>query len=203
LAYGRAKAEALWFQWNYPDAPWITADAVRLLHHWLRPSHVGLEWGAGRSTHWLAGRVNRLVSVEHNPAWVGALQRRIARAGAENVELRHIPRGDDRYPRAVADGEYDFVLVDGVRRDECALAAIRHVRPGGVLIIDDAERYLPLAWRPAGLPGCAPDLRRDPAPSTPLWADAAEALRHWPLVWTSDGVSDTCIAVRPTATPRA
>jgi len=52
-----------------PDHPWLTADMVRILETWLKPTDVGLEFGSGRSTIWFANRLKKLTSVEHNKEW--------------------------------------------------------------------------------------------------------------------------------------
>jgi hypothetical protein len=77
------------------------------------------------------------------------------------------------------------------RRDSCALAAVPRVRPGGLLIVDDAHRYLPsISVAPLSLgPG-----RRA---ATPTWDEFCSLVADWVPHWTSDGVRDTAIWVRP------
>ena len=36
----------------------------------------------------------------------------------------------------------DFALIDRTYRDHCAIAALDRIRPGGVMVIDNVERYL-------------------------------------------------------------
>ena len=60
------RTELLLYERRHPDLPWLTREAVDFLASWLQPSDHGLEWGSGRSTVWLAQRVSRLVSIEHN-----------------------------------------------------------------------------------------------------------------------------------------
>ena len=82
--WNRLKA-ALHERWS-PDLPWLTCDAVFILSTMLRPSDVGLEWGSGRSTIWLAERVKRLTSMEHDPGWHEMVSHGLAEAGISNVE---------------------------------------------------------------------------------------------------------------------
>jgi len=190
------KARAALYEWTHPDYPWLTRQANRLLEEWLRPSHVGLEWGSGRSTAWIAHRVAALTSIEHDPAWFHRAQTTLARRGLKNVSLRLV---DPRSPEYVAgagefpDGSLDFALVDGLseRRDACAGAVVTKIRPGGLLIVDDVHRYLPSGSRsPLALgPGSRP--------LTPLWEKLASQIRDWPVTWTSDGVRDTAVWQRP------
>jgi hypothetical protein len=44
-------------------------SAAKWLERHLLPSHVGIEWGSGRSTIWLARRVKFLWSIETNSDW--------------------------------------------------------------------------------------------------------------------------------------
>jgi len=62
-----------------------------------------------------------------------------------------------------------------------------------MLIIDNVNRYLPCLSK-------APSSRR-PAlgPVTPVWAEVADGLRGWRTIWTSSGVTDTAIFIRPGA----
>jgi len=36
----------------------------------------------------------------------------------------------------------DFILIDGKKRDSCALAALPRIKPGGIIIVDDVHRYI-------------------------------------------------------------
>jgi hypothetical protein len=62
---------------RHPDAPWLTIEAVAFLEHRLACDGVGFEWGSGRSTVWLARRVRRLTSIEHDPTWFEKIRRRL------------------------------------------------------------------------------------------------------------------------------
>ena len=45
--------------------------------------------------------------------------------------------------RAFAKDSLDFVLVDGGYRDSCMSVIPEYIRPGGLLILDNANWYLP------------------------------------------------------------
>lgn len=188
------------YQRRHPDAPWLTAEAVRLLDTMLRPSDTGAEFGSGRSTLWLARRCAQLTSVEHDESWHASVSAALARAGITRVDYQCHPRDEpdvsgDRsaYAKAaqlIGDESIDFALVDGVYRDYVALFLLPKIRPGGMLIIDDVHRYLPSSTRsPASL--------RPPATAaTPGWEQAAAELARWRQIWTTNGVSDTAIFVK-------
>jgi SAM-dependent methyltransferase len=182
-----------------PDVPWITPAAVAFLDEWLGPQDVGIEWGSGRSTAWLASRVGRLVSIEHDLGWYRKTADELARRHLENVEyvLAELADGaggpDHPYvaaARKAPAGEVSFVLVDGLLRDHCAKLAMELLRPGGLLVIDDAQRYLPHASRSPNALGEHPTALGD------IWQGVHHELRTWRRYWTSNGIKDTVFYVR-------
>jgi len=174
---------------------------VSLLGQILRPEDQGLEWGAGRSTPWLAGRLGSLTSVEHDPEWSLRVQGMLDRAGvADGVRLVLAEdgvdeRSDSRYVRVAsefADESLDFCLVDGMARDHCALRVLDKLRLGGILVIDNVNWYLPRHPRSR-----APGSRSmSEGPATREWAEVSERLRAWRGIWTTDGITDTALWIR-------
>jgi len=184
------------------DKPWLTRDAVGLLDSWIRSNDTGLECGSGRSTVWFARRVAKMTSVEHSSAWFEKVSGRLNEAGvAGRVDFRLCPdgeaeRADTAYVgsiRRLAPASVDFVIIDGVSRDHCALAAIPVLRPGGLLVVDNANWYIPRHPR-----SVAPNSRglRDGFSSTE-WQKFGDAVSEWRYVWTSNGITDTCIWLKP------
>ncbi len=192
LRYFGDKTLATSYACLHPKAPWLTRHAVRALDARIEPSMEGFEWGAGRSTIWIARRLARLVSIEHSPEWHARVARMLERSGATNVALRLTLPDPDAYVAPITetpDATLDIVLVDGISvlRDRCVLAAIPKLKPGGMLVLDDAQRYLPRSSRSPEAIG------PNAEPPTLHWASVAAALNAWPLIWTSDGVKDTAI----------
>lgn len=196
VRYAADRARLSLYQLTHPGAPWLTPGAVAYLERWLRPDHVGLEWGAGRSTLWFSQRVDRLISIEHDPAWYAHVRNGLLASPRNNVELYLCANEADEYllpARGLPDASLDFVLVDGFSelRDRCALSAIPKIRPGGLLILDDVHRYLPSNSR-------AP-LARPPGAgaATERWEAVAVAVADWSLTNTGSGVTNTAILQRP------
>src|SRR5579875_661346 len=184
----------------HPDAPWITAAAFTVLANLLCRTDRGLEYGSGRSTVWLAAHSANLLSVEHDPLWQRRVAQQLEARVLTNVSCRLVRATPERWWGAEHDAyveadpalrpeSLDYALVDGLFRDECALHAASLLAPGGVLIVDNANWYLPHATR-------APSSTS--APATRRWAEFAALTRDWPQVWTSNGVWDTAVWFKPT-----
>jgi len=117
----------------------------------------GLEFGSGRSTVWFAGKLRRLTSVEHDPDWFATISRKLADAGLRNVDYRLIPLDHpksapeqevyDPLPKYVAiaadfpDESLDFIVVDGHYRSHCIRQSHCKLKPGGFLLVDDANLW--------------------------------------------------------------
>ena len=191
------------YERSHPGHPWLTRQAVAVLSDWLEDGDRGLEWGSGRSTVWLASRVVQLMSIEHNPEWYEKVHSILEEKGLRNVDYRKAEvdpasssSPEHPYVSAAAElteGSLDFVLVDGVMRDHCTTLATRLLKPGGLLVLDNVERYFPHDSR-------SPEsIGPDGQPPTELWREVLEELQAWRRIWTCDGIADTAFYVKPPA----
>jgi len=141
---------------------------IRWLDSYLRPSMDVFEYGAGGSTPFVARRVHRLISVEHDPRWFTVVSDVLAVEGIRNCALRLVPAVKserattvpygprsytsfaphtkgytfEAYVRTIedyADGAFDLVIVDGYARPSAVAHAIPKIRPGGYLLLDDSD----------------------------------------------------------------
>jgi len=186
----------------HPHWPWLTRKAVRFLEVWLKPTDNVFEWGSGRSTLWLAQQVRRIISIETDAAWLELVWTKTMFHHLDNVELKFCPDAAanrterDEYVSAIANTgkDFDLVIVDGpVKRDLCALAALPNVKPGGLLLLDNVNWYLPSSSR-------SPSSRSEKdGTGSVKWAQFAQQVSNWRLIWTTNGVFDTAIWVKPTA----
>jgi hypothetical protein len=124
------------------------------------------EYGSGGSTRFWLSQGAQCVSIEHDPAWFEVVR---ARLGGAKVDYRLIEPepatevgrsaadpeaylSDDEHYRGMsfrkyagaidefAAGHFDIVMVDGRARPSCLMHAADKVRPGGLLVLDNAER---------------------------------------------------------------
>lgn len=187
------------YERRYPGAPWLTASMVRILESWLRPEDRGIEWGSGRSTIWFAERVASLVSVEHDANWYRSVSDELRKRQLNNVHY-FLCESEEDYKR-VADTmaleSLDFCLVDGEARDDCALAALSLLKPGGIVIVDNLNFYLPTQSR-------SPFSRRPwQGCYTPKWERFHQSVGGWRHVSTTNGVFDTGLWVKPASVGHA
>lgn len=186
----------------HPQWPWWTPKAVEILERCLKPSDIVFEWGAGRSTLWLARRVHQITSVEHDPAWFEKVRDRADRLQLANIALKLVGQeaaGEEHESQASAyagaicrfGDSFDVIIIDGIHRGRCALAAVRKLRSGGMIVVDNGNWYLPSASR-------APASRTPhQGAASPEWAEFGECVSDWQTFWTSDGVTDTVIWIAP------
>lgn len=184
----------IWIR-THPDVPWLTRQAVEILEQRLKPTDVGLEWGSGRSTLWFARRVSHLTSIEHSDRWYKRIKKMLSDKGIDNVDLLYAPleakaQSQSNYVRAAAElpkASLDFVLVDGRLRDRCTDLALQLLKQGGMLIIDDAARYIRHSYC------CPQSVMTQNVPPTPLWSKITAELQalETEAIWTSDGVTAT------------
>jgi hypothetical protein len=147
--------------------PWVTFDATRAIEEHL-PVHARVfEFGAGNSTVYWAGRGAQVWSVEGDREWFDLLQHHVNAKGLGSVKLQYAA-DPAAYTGAISGlgvESFDMVVVDGAFRRDCVLAAISHVKPGGMLVVDNTDWHwfredpikgVPDDWRREIFPGFAP-----------------------------------------------
>jgi SAM-dependent methyltransferase len=129
-----------------PERPWIVPAAIGWLGRRIGSDWSLLELGAGRSTVWFARRAGSVLSFEDNEFWARQTRTRSDELGLGNVDLRVGPI--EELPNAVAalpDDRFDLVVVDfleapTVTRVDVLKPAMKKVRAGGFLLLDDSDR---------------------------------------------------------------
>lgn len=120
-------------------SPWLGYRATARLDHLIQKDWIVLEFGSGMSSLFFAARCLRLISVESDPAWHGEITKRLAAEGLRNVDYRlRDPTNYVDHPD-IPDRSVDLVVVDGIRRDLEAAAALHKVKPGGYVLYDNSD----------------------------------------------------------------
>ncbi len=188
-------------------SPWFTAEAVALLTQLVRSDDIALEWGSGRSTIWLGQRVHQLTSVESNREWFERVSTWVKEKKLNNIKLvmaqlsslapSEVQDLDKFEPEYLSPAQrfhpesLDLVIVDGDCRAHSTLLSIPLLRPGGLLIIDNVNWFLPSDSISPTSRGVAE------GPASSLWSSVANVLEPWRRIWTSNGVTDTAIFIKP------
>jgi len=159
-----------WFRSQLPghsplqdEMPWITFRAIDWLDGFLKPDMNVFEYGAGGSTLYLAKRVRRVVSVEHDEGFHELVSSILTNRSIANCELilhkaepcndsnRHFASHQKKYQGfcfesyvkaidAYQDHSFDLVLVDGRARMACVERARSKLKPSGALVLDNSDR---------------------------------------------------------------
>lgn len=123
--------------------PGLTTGAIEFLENFFKENQDAkvLEFGSGGSTIWISKLARKLVSIEHDVEWYSRLKKYLQSEERENkVDLRLLAKPYYEVCKEFSKAEFDLVIVDGSHRYKCLKASIRVLKPGGVLMLDDAER---------------------------------------------------------------
>ena len=143
------------------SVPMMTFDAIGWLRTYLRGDMRVFEYGSGGSTVFFALRVQHLISIEHDSEWYRRTKDRLESVSENRVTYTLQPpesgpadgfgSTDDRYQgmnfasyvRTIdeyGDATFDLVSVDGRARSACLIRAVRKVKPGGFVLLDNSDR---------------------------------------------------------------
>jgi len=200
--YILARLKDIQYRRRFPNKPWLTPIAIDIIDQWLQPDDIGVEFGSGRSTIWFAKRVNFMTSVENNAEWYHRIRKSLDKKGLVNID--YFLRGEkdtetdqekaSNYLSPLRDTppeRLDFALVDGRWRSQCTNALIPKLRPGGLMIIDNVNLYLPSSSK-------APNSRTlEEGPLNDDWERFWNATKTWRRIWTTNGVFDTALFFKP------
>lgn len=141
--------------------PWLRPMVTEFLESViLRSGMAVFEWGMGNSTIWMSHRVRHVISVEHDKDWFSKIpgRKNIKRIliqpqrgiiGADPSDPKAYFSDDKhwrdhnfrRYASVIDDlGPFDVIFVDGRARPSCLVHGHRRLKPGGFLVLDDANR---------------------------------------------------------------
>lgn len=118
--------------------PWYTYPAIEYLSQFDYSDKTIFEFGCGTSSVFWAARAKQVISIEDNPKWFEKWKSEFIET---NLDIRWRDEGEI-YENAIFEEEtfYDVIVVDGKRRAECAVAAVKKLAKGGIIILDDSDR---------------------------------------------------------------
>jgi predicted O-methyltransferase YrrM len=177
------------------ESPWLPHDCVKFLKQYLSKDDIFLETGSGNSTIWFSRLVKNVVSIEHHPEWYKLIKERITNRGVQNIDyfIESKDYSDNptnsAYVKRVAsfeDNYFDVILVDGKHRSQIALLALAKIKSQGLIIVDNAERYLMIDPNlPEGI--------KKPSQMTQEWAIFKERTARFRKLVFTDGITSTIL----------
>ena len=93
--------------------------------------------------------------------------------------------------RELADQSIDLALVDGCIREICMLEVIPKIKPGGMIVFDNANWFLPSDTRTPN------SVSNGSEPPLAEMIKVQQLLKTWQLVRTSDGINETWLWFAP------
>ena len=192
------RIKLFYYQKKNVHAPWLVNTSTSFLSTYLKTGDIGLEFGSGRSTIWFAKKVRHITSIEHTPTWHNIVSEKIISERLGNKISYHLFEdggsniADCDYVNIINSFEnesFDFVLIDGMLRDHCALRSLNKLKTGGIIIIDNVNWYIPRKNKSR-----TPDSRgiKDDFESE-HWKSFYNIVSGWRYIWETDGISDTAI----------
>lgn len=197
--YILAKFNEWIYEKRHPGFPWLTPEANKYLDNYLDPEHKMLELGSGRSTLWFAERVGHLTSIEHHEGWYAKINALIHRSELKS-KIQYLQRsvvedkdGNIAYIKEIGNFEdvsLDVILIDGKLRDLCFLACLPKLKPNGIFVIDDANRYFISESKSPYSKRSLDELKLE-------WPKIHSLTKNWQKFWTSNDIHDTLILIKP------
>lgn len=129
---------------DYPEGmPRWAPGAADHLASLLTGKEITVEWGGGWSSVWLADKVCRLHVIEHDPKWVKFIEKRTDRSKVKtwlrSWEIKGYVEIMEHAGSMI--GRPDLWLIDGFRRIDCLAVVEQRVKPGNIVVLDDALDY--------------------------------------------------------------
>ncbi len=119
--------------------PWMNYQVIHFLNDRLHKDLEMFEYGSGYSTEYYAERVGAITSVEHHKGWFDIVEQ--TKPSNATLLYRALD-GDDGYRNCSSTQEkaFDIIVVDGRERVKCMESALKSLKDGGVILLDDSLR---------------------------------------------------------------
>lgn len=139
------------------EQPWLVLESIDFIFERINNKSIVFEYGSGSSTFWFSKIASKVYSVDHDQDWVNQVNSLISSQDISNInlalsncEMRYILENDSEteeqyvnYSKMIKNtgiSLFDVILIDGVARSLCIKESIPHLKKGGMLIFDNAER---------------------------------------------------------------
>lgn len=123
---------------NNEPLPWFTYPAIEYLNQLDLTEKSIFEWGSGNSSLFLAKRCKQITSVESSREWFDYCSQQ------ELPNQKILFREQAAFACAIDEfsEQFDLIIIDSLRRYDCARQSIKHLKDGGLIILDNSD------WHP-------------------------------------------------------
>ena len=123
---------------NHNPLPWFTYPAIEYLSQFDLSQKTIFEWGSGNSSLFFAKICKTIVSVESDKEWFNYVSQDLS----ENQKIFLVE--EEKFSDFIDEKsiKYDIIIIDSLRRYDCAVKAINHLNEGGLIILDNSD------WHP-------------------------------------------------------
>ncbi len=126
---------------SHQPIPWYTYPAIEYLRQLDFSEARVFEWGAGYSSLYWSSVSHSVVSVEDNKEWHSS----IVKQAPDNLKIHLIEANSEYEEKILGYNKFDVIIIDGTRRRECAINAIKQISDGGLIILDNSDWYVQAA----------------------------------------------------------
>lgn len=122
--------------------PWYTRPCLEWLDTLDLKGKRVFEYGTGKSAMWYASRSAEVCGVDSNEEWFQFAQHfgNYFLADNEQDYIYEVYSAASDYHESNPVRPFDLIIIDGDHRDECTEHALKCLKPGGILIIDNWEQ---------------------------------------------------------------
>lgn len=119
--------------------PWLSYPSIDFLREFLLSNATIFEYGSGYSTAFYCKYYHFVAAVEHDPNWHQLIQKQLEQY--KNYEY-YFSEESSEYINTIERAKrlFDCIIIDGKWRNDCLIKATTFLKPGGVIVLDDAER---------------------------------------------------------------
>lgn len=118
--------------------PWYTYPAIEYLQQFDFSKCDVFEYGSGNSSKFWSARARQVTSVESDPYWY---KRNIRELAPNQILILRTEK--EEYVNAIHlyDSFYDVIVIDGKYRYSCAIEALKRIKNGGIIILDNTDWF--------------------------------------------------------------
>lgn len=120
------------------EVPWFSYPCIAFLEQRQISGLKILEFGSGNSTVWFTKRNNSIHSIETSKKWIEKLKER------EIIDMQMVYQvSEENYFFPIHQKNlknFDLIIIDGKRRNDCMKRAPKLLSDNGVIILDNSDR---------------------------------------------------------------